>query len=136
MNNLGVKLAWILAAAFAGAGIMGFVPNPLVGPNGLFETNVPHNLVHLITAVGFVAVALVGEKASTRFMLAFGPIYMLVGVIGFVALQGASHGSLFGLIHLNWLDNYLHVGLGIAIGLAGLAALNAGSTAKARALVA
>ena len=31
MENLGVKLAWVFAAAFAGAAIMGFVPNPLVG---------------------------------------------------------------------------------------------------------
>ena len=122
MDNLSVKLAWLWAAAFAAAGIMGFVPNPLVGPNGLFETNTAHNLVHVITAVGFVAVGLAGPRASTRFMLAFGPIYMLVGVVGFVALAGASQGSLLGIVHLNWLDNYLHVGLGLAIGVSGLVA--------------
>ena len=31
MDKLGVKLAWVFAAAFVGATIMGFIPNPLVG---------------------------------------------------------------------------------------------------------
>jgi hypothetical protein len=123
-NNAAVKLAWMLAAAFAGAGIFGFVPNPLVGPDALFMTNTAHNLVHLFTAVGFAVVALMGHKASTRFMLAFGPVYALVGLIGLVALGSASEGYLLGVVHINFLDNFLHVGLGIIIGAAGLYALS------------
>ena len=132
MNKLGVKLAWIWMVSFAAAGIMGFVPNPLVGPNGLFETNIAHNFVHLITAIALIGVAIAGERASTRFMLAFGPIYMLVGILGFVTLQGASQGSLLGIIHINSWDNYLHVGLGIGIGLSGLAALGWSTVPQAR----
>lgn len=121
MNNLGVKLAWFWAVSFVAAGILAYVPNPIVGPNGLFETNTAHNMVHIVTAVAFAGVALLGERASLRFMLTFGPIYMMVGVLGFVTLAGASHGSLLGIIHLNWLDNYLHVGLGIGILASGIA---------------
>jgi hypothetical protein len=124
-NNAAVKLAWILATAFAGAGILGFVPNPLVGPDALFMTNMAHNLVHLFTAVGFTVVALMGHQASTRFMLAFGPVYALVGLIGFIALGSASEGYLLGVVHINFLDNVLHIGLGIIIGAAGLYALRA-----------
>jgi hypothetical protein len=123
-NNAAVKLAWILAAAFAGAGILGFVPNPLVGHDALFMTNTAHNLVHLFTAVGFAVVALMGPKASTRFMLAFGPLYALVGLIGLVALGSASEGYLLGVVYINFLDNFLHIGLGIIIGAAGLYALS------------
>ena len=119
MKNLATTLAWAFAAAFLGATVMGFVPNPLVGENALFVTNTAHNLVHLATAIGFAVVALIGERASIRFMQAFGVIYMLTGVIGFVMLGSASEGHLLHIIHINWLDNSLHVGLGIAIATAG-----------------
>lgn len=119
MKNLAVTLAWAFAAAFLGATVMGFVPNPLVGENALFVTNTAHNLVHLATAIGFVVVALLGAKASIRFMQAFGIVYMLTGVVGFVMLGSEVEGHLFHVIHINWLDNFLHVGLGIAIAAAG-----------------
>ena len=47
MKNVAVTLAWTFAAAFLGATVMGFVPNPLVGEDALFVTNTAHNLVHL-----------------------------------------------------------------------------------------
>ncbi len=123
-KNIGVKLAWAFAVAFVGATIMGFVPNPLVGEGALFVTNTAHNLVHLLTAIGFAAVALIGNKVSTRFMLAFGVVYFLVGIVGFVALGSAAEMMLLGIVHINFLDNFLHVGLGIAIAIAGYVALN------------
>lgn len=119
MKRLAVTLAWAFSAAFLGATLVGFIPNPLVGKNALFVTNTAHNLVHLATAIGFATVALLGEKASIRFMQAFGVIYMLTGVVGFVMLGSQSEGHLFHIIHINWLDNFLHVGLGIAIAIAG-----------------
>ncbi len=119
MKNLATTLAWAFAAAFLGATVMGFVPNPLVGPGALFVTNTAHNLVHLATGIGFVAVALWGENASIRFMQGFGVVYMLTGVAGFVLLGSASEGHLLHIIHINWLDNFLHVGLGIAIAAGG-----------------
>jgi hypothetical protein len=124
MKNLAVKVAWVFAASFLGATVMGFVPNPLVGENALFVTNSAHNLVHLATAIGFAVVALIGNKASIRFMLAFGVVYCLVGLLGFVALGSAAETHLLGIVHINFLDNFLHVGLGIAIAIAGYVALS------------
>ncbi len=124
MNEIGVKLAWSFAAAFLGATVMGFIPNPLVGEGALFVTNTAHNLVHLATGISFAVVALIGNKASTRFMLAFGVVYCLVGLLGFVALGSAAETHLLGLVHINFLDNFLHVGLGIAIAIAGYVALS------------
>jgi hypothetical protein len=119
MKNLAITLAWAFAAAFLGAAVTGFVPNPLVGRHGLFVTNTAHNLVHLATAVAFVVVALRGETASIRFMQAFGVVYLLTGAIGFVTLGSQAEGHLLHLVHINRLDNYLHVGLGIVIASAG-----------------
>lgn len=64
MNNFAVTVAWILAALFLGTAVLGFVPNPLLGENAFFVTNTAHDLVHLASAIGFVIVALLGERAS------------------------------------------------------------------------
>lgn len=118
MKNLSVIVAWAFAAAFLGATVLGFIPNPLVGENALFVANAAHNLVHLATAIGFAVVARLGEKASIRFMQAFGAVYTVTGLIGFATLGSQAEGQLLGVIRINWLDNFLHLGLGIGIAAA------------------
>jgi hypothetical protein len=39
----------IIGIVFVLVGILGFIPNPLVSPDGLFVVNTAHNLVHLIS---------------------------------------------------------------------------------------
>ena len=72
-----------------------------------------------MTAVSFTVVALAGSKASVVFMQAFAVIY-LTGVIGFLATgQHGGDGHVLGFVHINTLDNFLHLGLGAVIGVAG-----------------
>ena len=119
MEPLGTKLAWILSGTFLLAAVIGFIPNPLVGSDSIFLTNTPHNLVHLVTAVAFFIVAKMGNVPSIKFMQIFGPVYLLVGLIGFTVTGAISTEMLLGFIHINALDNYLHLGLGAAILFAG-----------------
>ncbi|MFQ5435846.1 MAG: DUF4383 domain-containing protein [Anaerolineae bacterium] len=122
MNTLGIKLSQIFAAAFLLAAVIGFIPNPVVGSHGLFLTNAAHNLVHMATAIGFFIVARMGNQPSINFMLGFGVVYLLVGMAGFLVTGKGSTGMLLGLIHINSLDNFLHLGLGTAILAGGLCA--------------
>jgi hypothetical protein len=119
MKLTATSVAWIFAASFYAAGAIGFIPNPLLGPNGLFMADAAHNMVHLLTGVGFTVVALAGSKASVVFMQIFGPIYLLVGVIGFRTTGLGGDGHLLGVVHINTLGNFLHLGLGAIIGIAG-----------------
>ncbi|MEE9222945.1 MAG: DUF4383 domain-containing protein [Nitrosomonadaceae bacterium] len=119
MNNFAVIVASVLAALFLGAAVLGFIPNPLLGQNALFVTNTAHDLVHLASAIGFVIVAVLGEKASVWFMQAFGIFHILIGLIGFVTLGSQSEGHLLNIIHINSFDNFLHLGSGILIVAAG-----------------
>jgi Domain of unknown function (DUF4383) len=114
-----ISVAWVFAASFYAVAAIGFVPNPLLGTDGLFAANTAHNIVHLLTGVGFTLVILAGSKASVVFMQAFGVIYALTGAIGFLATGSGGEGHLFGLVHINTLDNFLHMGLGAVIGAAG-----------------
>lgn len=126
MNTLGIKLSWACVAAFTFAGILGFIPNPVIGPDAIFVTNTAHNFVHLVTALGFSIVALMGNNPSIRFMLIFGVTYLVVGLLEFVVTMNDSPGMLLGFIHINSLDNFLHLGLGAAILISGYVAKTAG----------
>jgi len=119
MKLTGISVAWVFAVAFYAAGAIGFIPNPLLGPHGQFMTNPAHNIFHLLSGIGFTVVALAGSRASIVFMQAFGVLYLLIGVIGFLATEPGGHGNLLGLVHLNTLDNFFHLGLGVMIGVAG-----------------
>ncbi|MEM7392955.1 MAG: DUF4383 domain-containing protein [Verrucomicrobiota bacterium] len=118
MNSKTLSLLW--GAAFLGAYLAGSIPNPLVGSDGLFKTNTAHDLVHIVTAAAFAAMAFTSAKAVRRFMLAFGVVYALVGLLGFTVtgLHG-DMGMLLGFICINVLDNFLHLGLGAGIFLTG-----------------
>ena len=46
---------------FVLAGFLGFIPNPIVSSEGIFETNAMRNLVHLLTGSAFLFGGLVLE---------------------------------------------------------------------------
>ena len=109
MNSQAQKVAWIFSGAFALSFLIALIPNPIVGAGAIFETNLMHDFVHLLTAIGFVVVAKMSEKASVLFMKGFGFVYLCVAVLGFFTLGSATGGNLFGFIHINIADNYLHL---------------------------
>jgi hypothetical protein len=98
-------LGWFVETNFDfGSDVEG---EPLLG----FEINGPHNIVHL--ASGLLGVLAARTVASAKaFSLAFGAVYLLVSIIGFI--QG---DNVLGLIPVNMADNFLHLFLG-ALGLA------------------
>ncbi|MDX1642735.1 MAG: DUF4383 domain-containing protein [Thermoanaerobaculia bacterium] len=123
------RAARLFGAAFAAAGVAGFVPNPVLGPEGLFVANTAHNLVHLATAGLFFWTAALGERAALLFTQSFGVVYLLVGALGFAFLGGASEGHLLGVVHINQADNLLHLGLGALLAAAGFLAERRPATA-------
>ena len=106
--------ALVLGIVFVAVGILGFFPNPLVSPTGLFAVNTAHNLVHLISGV----VLLAGVYSALGAALALkiiGVIYALVAILGLV-LGGP---MLLGLVAVNHADHWLHVALAAVILAAG-----------------
>lgn len=102
-------LARVLGATFIGVGLLGFVPNPLVSPDGIFAVNTMHNLVHIITGAGFLIGSSMGKSRTT--ILGIGVAYVAVAILGFMT---DSH-LLLGMIHINEADRWLHAGLAVAI---------------------
>ena len=79
---------------------------------GVFAVNGWHNVLHLAT--GLLGLAAAGYLART-YALAFGLLYVVVAVWGFIIGGG---DSILGIVPVNTADNVLH----LIIGVLGLAA--------------
>jgi hypothetical protein len=104
----------ILGVVFVLIGIWGFVSEPILG---LFEVNVLHNVVHILSGVLALWAVSKGAEAITLFSKVFGVVYGLVAVLGFVA-----PALMMDLLAVNMADNILHVILAVVflvIGFAG-----------------
>jgi len=104
------KAAIVIGIVLILVGIWGFVQNPVAG---LFNVNVLHDLVHIITGI----VLLIGAgKAAAATLKWVGIIYVIVAIIGFIwglGFLGVGSGG--------DADNYLHLLLGIVLAAFGWA---------------
>lgn len=96
---------------FVLVGFLGFIPNPIVSAEGIFETNAMHNLVHLLTGSAFLFGGLVMEGKESLMLNIVTTAYFAVALLGFAT----SGNTLLGLVHINEADRWLHLGLAIAM---------------------
>jgi hypothetical protein len=106
--------ALILGVVFVLVGILGFIPNPLISPTGLFVVNPAHNLVHLVSGAALLAGVYTDIGASLMLKIV-GVIYAVVAILGLV--MGGN--MLLGLAAVNHADHWLHVALAVVILAAG-----------------
>lgn len=106
-------LSIIFGGVFVLVGILGFIPNPIVGQDAIFITNVAHNLVHLITGSILLLVGLKASQHSALVLRSFGILYPLLAFIGFALVPNG--GDLLGYVETNLTDHWLHVILGLAL---------------------
>jgi hypothetical protein len=116
--------ALIFGAVFVLIGVLGFVPG--VAPDGmllgLFHVNAAHNIVHLLSGACALCAGMTSVRASRMFFQAFGIVYGLVAVLGFVE----GDRPIFGLIANNHADAWLHVliaAVSLLLGFASAASL-------------
>ncbi len=110
----------ILGVAFVLAGLGGFVMPRLLG----FHLTTIHNLIHLASGAVALYLGFAGSAAAVRtFCIAFGGVYLALGVLGFVApgLVAAVIGH--APVDSGELtpDNVFHIVVGAVFLLAGLA---------------
>ncbi|MBA3824542.1 MAG: DUF4383 domain-containing protein [Ktedonobacterales bacterium] len=113
--NIAKTYARSLGGVLTLVGVLGFIPGitsnaPDGHLLGIFAVNPTHNIIHLLTGiVGLVAGFAADGVYARWFALAFGVVYALVTVIGFI--QGT---TVLGLIPTNLADNLLHVLITVA----------------------
>ena len=109
------RLAMIFGATFVLVGLLGFVPNPIVGPDALFATNGAHNIAHLVIGAVLIFASTQTERAAWISLITFGVVYLLLAVMGYAAIGPEGHANLLGIVHINGNDNWLHVVLGVVL---------------------
>lgn len=117
--------AGLIGATLAVVGLIGFFysssfgsPGSVDAVLGIFDVNAWHNLVHLLSGVlGLLAFAS-GPRAARTYALAFGAVYVVVAIWGFIIGGGE---SILGIVPVNDEDNVLHAVLGVLGIGAGLA---------------
>jgi len=108
--------AFVLGIILIIAGVLGYIPNPVVGPTGIFVTNGMHNLVHIISGI-FLLIGVYTALTPSLALKILGVVYAIVAILGFVMMHGGD-GVMFG-IAMNRLDHWLHVVLAVVILAAG-----------------
>lgn len=111
---MGKTLALIFGIIFVLVGLLGFVPNPLVGAGAIFDTNTAHDLVHLVLGIILLAVVFWAPARAALWLKIIGVLYLVVALMGFVMTS-----PLLGIVAINDADNWLHVVLGVVLFLAG-----------------
>ena len=106
--------ALLFGVVFLLVGVLGYVPNPIVGPTGIFATNSLHNVIHLISGIALLAGAYT-SLGSSMMLKIVGVVYGLVAVCGFFLVMD---GMMMGVM-INEADKWLHVALAGAILAAG-----------------
>jgi hypothetical protein len=109
--------AGLIGAVLVVAGILGFFysasfgdPGEVDAVLGVLDVNAWHNIIHIASgALGLLAFRS-GPAASRTYALAFGAIYVVVAIWGFIIGSGE---SILGFIPINSEDNVLHVILGV-----------------------
>lgn len=111
-------IAIVFGVVFVLVGLLGmFVPNPLVGAGALFDTNMAHDIVHLLFGIILLIVAFTAPMKSALWLKILGVVYLIVALLGF--LMAPAGGMLLGLIETNDADHWLHILLGVVLLVAG-----------------
>jgi hypothetical protein len=111
------KLAIVFGIVFVLIGLLGFINNPIVGPQGFFVTDAIHNVVHLIIGIVLLVASRSGNRTSALWLKVFGIVYLVLFIDGLIEKD-----SLLGFITQNTNDTWLHLVLGIVLLAAGFLA--------------
>jgi len=113
--------AVLIGVIFIAVGLLGYVDNPIVGDSGkaIFHAGSAHNIVHIASGALFLLIAFAAPGAIGGFLKFFGILYLAIGIYGMTQMGSDDMKSLFGFLMVNKMDNYLHIGLGLVIFLAG-----------------
>lgn len=107
-------ISYILGAVFVVIGLLGFVNDPVLG---IFEVDMVHNLVHLVSGLVLLGLGYAGAGMARTGAKIFGVVYAVVAVWGLV-VPGE---MLLNIMQVNFADDILHVVIAAALLYAGFA---------------
>lgn len=123
------QIAGILGIVILAVGVLGLI----LGDNslgGVLNIDLVEDVIHLISGglLAYVGFGQRDEGLAQNVLIGLGAVYVVVGLIGFVA------PNLFGLLPHGYsaFDNVFHIGLGAVLIAVGYMSRSRGETASAR----
>jgi hypothetical protein len=111
------KLALVLGIILVLVGVLGFVPNPVVGIGAIFHTNMVLNIVYIVLGIVLVGCALRMPAQASLWLKVVGVVYLLMAVLGFLMVP--SGGAILGLVETSMATHLLHAVVGVVLVVAG-----------------
>ena len=114
------RVATILGLGFLLVGIIGFIAPDILG----MHLTLAHNIVHLVTGAVSLWLGLKGTPSAAKtFCIVFGAVYLLLGIAGFAAGDGADKmlTLLPGQLMFGKMDHIVHILLGAIYLIGGFA---------------
>lgn len=112
----GKNIGMIFGVIFIILGLLGFVNGAGIVGDGLFQTDTTHDVIHLITGLILLFVAMKSVDSIGMTLKVLGIIYLLVAILGFIG-----DGNVLSLFVVNTADNVLHLVIAIIFLWAGFA---------------
>lgn len=109
------RFSLLYGALFVLVGLMGYIPNPIVGEGAFFATNPAHDWVHILIGIVLLWAGTQSHRTAYLSLMTFGVIYGLLAVIGYATIGAEGHTYLLGIVHINGNDNGLHVVLAVLL---------------------
>lgn len=106
--------------SFAIGGILVFLamvtvfPNPIIGDAALFRTDFAHNLLHFLSGVAILFVALQYERHLGKTLRVLGIFYLALAVFG-ATTTGSGIGKVLGFMEVGGAGHILHLIIGVAL---------------------
>ena len=102
--------AMVIGVVLVLLGVIGFVPNPLVGDpsTAIFGVNLNQNLLHLVGGALILWFSYKGASKSTNMIV--GVVALVVGILWFVPGVSGLLGQIFSI---NANISYLHIAVGV-----------------------
>ena len=112
----------IFGVIFIAVGCLGFIDNPIIADSdtAMFHADKLHSIVHIASGVLFLLFGMAAPGSAGGFLIFFGIVYLALGVIGLIQFGTGGMGKIFGILHVNGADNFLHIALGLVIFIAGV----------------
>lgn len=101
-------VAQVLGAVLVLVGLLGFVNDPVLG---VFDTNMAHNLVHLLSGAVLLGAAYYKNGSMARQAnITLGVVYLLVTIVGYFNVADINT-----MLAINGADHLLHLVLGVVL---------------------
>lgn len=106
------NILYIIGFFTLAIGIIGFFNDPILG---IFDVDLEHNLVHIVTGLLSLYFANRIEKERSTFGIVMTAVYGLVTIMGFAM----PNTELLGMMAVNHADNILHLAFTLIFGYVG-----------------